>query len=316
MKARDVNRLPPITFFEANTLEQQIAQRAFTLRQLLRVDGCEFSRDGYLHLKTALEPLLDHVLAADTILLYMRMYDVNYVNKHRMTLLHLLILFAPDLADLLIKNPDFIRINYRCFSESNHLHATALDIAIERWMEGECDYRVIELLLKYGARVPSIDSFVMPSSYLLDDICDNILFNPKAVHTMEQAMNLLSLLTRYGFPIHEAFSGLNKRWFANNEHMLEIEMSAKCGMLHQDAAIEELRAGVLRRLLDNEAPEFLVKLTTPRLAAEPSPRRYSEIKGTQSTFFDPPPSPASLSDVLYGFDNDLGIIEDFAKFSI
>lgn len=137
MNGRELKKLPPISSFEAITLEQQIAQRVFALRQILRVNECELSKKGYQELKEDLAPIFNHVLAADTILEYMRSYPVNYANKHHMTLLHLLVLFAPDMVELLVKNPDFSRINYECFSTSNHLCASALDLAIDRWIEGQ-----------------------------------------------------------------------------------------------------------------------------------------------------------------------------------
>lgn len=306
MNGRELKKLPPISSFEANSLVQRIAQRVFALRQILRADDGELSDQGYLDLQEDLAPILNHVLAADTIVEYMRCYPVNYTNKHHLTLLHLLVLFAPDLVELLVTNPEFTRINYECFSATNHLCASALDLAIDRWMEGRCGMQVIILLLKHGALAPEYMDFINIGNCLLVDLCKDVLFNPAPNRNVEEVIQLLVLLGRYGFEVKEAFQALNTSWFADRAHIADIASKANCGVLHQDYIITRLEEAVLKKLESAEKANIVVEMTPDRYALAPSPRRLSKITGNQAVFFDPPPAASvMMADVLYGVDNKL-----------
>lgn len=297
--------------------EEVIEQRAFALRQILRVNSLELSKVECERLKRDIEPLLDGVLAADVIVKYMQMYnDGNTANKHNVTLLHVLILFAPDLVELVVKNEEFEFINIKTTSDDARLNASALDLALSQWFYGKCSYKTIELLLRYGATPPGVGVMYKRDTCVLTDASRKVLFHENPLRTDEELDELLVLLGQYGFQVANAFDEFGARWLSDECYPSQTQKITGCDPATQFFVIKRLGDGVLE-ILERELPvaKYAVELTPERLKSNLSPRRFSQMYGRRLTIFENdayagvPHEHTPLAQFLYGVRNSLSDID-------
>lgn len=254
---------------------QQIEERAFNLRQLLRM--AEFSVEGCQFLQEHMQSLLDNKLAVATLTKYFEMYDVNYANKQHVTLLHLLVLCTPHLVGYLLENPKFTRVNYKAVAEEGLVNVSALELAISRWLDGDCHYQVIERLLKYGAQVPALNESYMHGRHVLSDISYSAAMLDSADRTESEMVDVLVLLGRYGFKLADA----------DGEEIADLLEEASRILAEMD-----------------HAPERLVELTEDRLATLPPARRLSHASGF-ALFTESHREQSLLASALYGEGDEL-----------
>lgn len=283
---------------------KQIEQRAFNLRQLLR--KAEFSREGCEWMKTYILPLLDSKLAVATLKKYMDGYDVNYANNNHVTLLHLLVLYFPHLVGYLLENPKFTHLNYKAVCLQSGFVASALDIALSRWLDRKCDYQVIERLLKYRATVPQLQANYLPGRSILLDICHEMLFAEKPQRTEDEVVRMLALLARYGFDLISAHKEFTQSWLADDATVASIQETTGLSVLEQCERIDNLLKKAFKEFLDTHKtdPEYRVEQSNDRIATVPFTRRISNAPGF-SLHADSRQSQSSLAAMMYGDDNRL-----------
>ncbi len=285
---------------------QEIEEGANKLLAILKDPSCELMGAGYAKLKDRISPILNSIFAEQIIKKYNELF-VNFANSHNITLLHLLILFAPHFAPLVIEDKNFTRINFRVTSTKNKLSASALDMAISRWLEGECEFQLIELLLKYRAKVPVSRDACFPYVTLPTGICLSVLFNQTAKRTVGEAASVLALLGCYGYNIHDELDAFIRTWFLKDYgHADRIVETHGFSLMDQLEMVVNFKEQAVKRFFsfNKKEPEFLVSDSLERLAPTVVPRRYSSLQGFR-LYANPAQQQSSVAAVVFGDDNRL-----------
>lgn len=190
-----------------------------------------------------------------------------------MTLLHNLIWYnRPDLAQLLLENPNFTKINFKfCipFGMKN-MYASALDLAIAQWFEKNVSLDFIETLLKYGALVPKVDKKFLSEELLSYFFPAIVNANNKSEDSpsTQEIINLLCLLNRYEFPIKELEDNFRVRLFGQGHYdncSQEFQEKFSISSDNQKMILDQFFGKLESEIKDNKKGERLVEMNDARL---------------------------------------------------
>ncbi|MDP3269674.1 MAG: F-box protein [Legionella sp.] len=194
-------------------------------------------------------------------------HDINISNNHGLTLLHYLVHYKRfDLAEMVIKNPKFTKINFKfCIPHGPYTYASALDWSLYLWIiKSDCiNLKFINLLLEYGATPP-----ILGNKFISNDL---ITFFFPAICSVEdfqsqkQMVELISLLNRYGFSIDLMENHFNEKLFtyqSSNEFEKKYSINPNQQKIILDKFIIAVRAHLEQQ---NEPPFLQVSVDEHRL---------------------------------------------------
>jgi hypothetical protein len=162
-------------------------------------------------------------LAPTIIDTYIRYCDINICNNVGMTILHCLIWAErPDLAEKIVTAKGFngiakqFNIPYGLFS---HIHCSALELAIELWLnkDSTIDLKFLNLLLSKGAPVLNPARSFFNSSFA-DVFYPLIVLNDPSCRSQKEIASLLVLLNQYGLSIDETQHALIDHYYSLPNH--------------------------------------------------------------------------------------------------
>ncbi len=208
-------------------------------------------------------------------------HDVNAANNLGVTLLHVLLLAErPDLAMKLLDSEKFNKINFKlcipanCFKGT--MRATALDLAITDWCSPESsdNLKFIETLLANGATPPSTDKQYLTHE-LMTEIYPLIVLSSaessqaKHPRSSKEAIDLLCLLSKYGFDLNNLEQYLRTRAFdtedSNNNRAKEFADSYGFTIEAQMRIFDSFMVELKKAAKDIKPSKPIVEMTEERL---------------------------------------------------
>ncbi|MDP3270041.1 MAG: F-box protein [Legionella sp.] len=254
-----------MTFFNAT---KEIDEKAAKLLEIISDDS---------RLYVAYEPFLDQtglnsILGSECFFtkkiveLFLSKYNVNVSNNYGMTLLHYLVLYERfDLAEMVIKNPDFTKINYKFhLPHGGNIYASALDWSLTLWIgkNDKVDLKFIELLLQYGAKPPTPgEKFI--SSELVYNFFPAIC-SIENYQSPENMINLIYLLNRYNFSIELMENDL-KESLSSERVTTQFEEEFSINANQQKIILDEFITTLRMQLDQQTEPHFLVSQVGSRM---------------------------------------------------